>query len=294
MSLVVAGQDATFNLAADIAELWRYPFMRHALVGGTAVAVMGALVGWFVVLRQEAYAAHSLAMVAFPGATAAVYLGIAPLIGYFGFAVAGAGAVAAVAPGPGTGSYRGHSAAVGTVQASALAVGLLLASRYEGFLANVTSFLFGSFLGISATEATALVIVAVGTVAVLAALGRPLLFASVDPAVARGAGVPVRALSVAFLVLVAVAVATTSQFTGVLLVFSLLVTPPAVAQALTTRPAMSLALSAVVGVVVVWVGLAAAFYTDRPAGFWITTIGFGLYVAVRTGRVATAHRWHRR
>ncbi|MCA1656885.1 MAG: metal ABC transporter permease, partial [Actinobacteria bacterium] len=99
------------------------------------------------------------------------------------------------------------------------------------------------------------------------------------------AGVPVRRLGVTFLVLAAVAVAATSQFTGVLLVFSLLVTPPAVAQAVTARPARSLVLSAVVGVVVVWAGLGAAFYTDRPAGFWITTVGFGIYVAVRAAGV---------
>jgi len=269
--------------------------MRHALVAGTAVAVMGALVGWFVVLRQEAYAAHSLAMVAFPGATAAAYLGIAPLMGYFGFAVAGAGAIAALGPGPGAGSYRGHSAAIGSVQAAALALGLLFASLYRGFLANITSFLFGSFLGISATEATVLVIVAGAAVLVLAALGRPLLFASVQPAVAGGAGIPVRGLGVVFLVLVAVAVAMASQFTGVLLVFSVLVTPPAIAQVLSARPAWSLVLSVVVGVAVVWAGLGAAFYTDRPAGFWITTIGFGIYVVVRVADAAAdARRRHRR
>ncbi len=289
--LTAVAQGASLNLLHDLSVLWRYPFMRHALVAGTAVAVMGALVGWFVVLRQEAYAAHSLAMVAFPGATAAAYLGIAPLVGYFGFAVAGAGAIAALAPGPTTGTYRGHSAAVGSVQAAALALGLLFASLYRGFLANITSFLFGSFLGISVTEATLLVIVAGVALVVLAALGRPLLFASVEPAVAGGAGVPVRGLGLTFLVLVAVAVAAASQFTGVLLVFSLLITPPAIAQVVTARPARSLILSVVVGVAVVWTGLGAAFYTDRPAGFWITTIGFGMYVVVRAARAGAAARW---
>jgi len=278
----------------DVSVLWRYPFMRHALVAGTAVAVMGALVGWFVVLRQEAYAAHSLAMVAFPGATAAAYLGVAPLIGYFGFAVAGAAAIAALAPGPTSGSYRGHSATVGSVQAAALALGLLFASLYRGFLANVTSFLFGSFLGISATEATLLVVVAGVTVLALAVLGRPLLFASVEPAVAGGAGVPVRGVGVGFLVLLAVAVAAASQFTGVLLVFSLLITPPAIAQAVTVRPVRSMMLSVVVGIVVVWVGLGAAFYTDRPAGFWITTTGFAMYVVVRAGGAVAVARRRRR
>ena len=268
--------------------MWRYPFMRHALVAGTAVAVMGAAVGWFVVLRREAYAAHSLAMVAFPGATAAVYLGLAALLGYFGLAVAGAGAVAALGPGTRTGSYRGHSAVVGSLQAAALALGLLFASLYQGSLANVTSFLFGNFLGISRTEATSLVVVSGLAVVALGFLGRPLLFASVEPTTAAGSGIPVRPLSAAFLVLVGVAVAAASQFTGVLLVFSLMVTPPAIAQILTVRPSVSLMLSVTVAVVLVWVGLAAAFFTDRPVGFWITSIGFAAYVAVRAGTAAVA------
>ena len=272
-----------FDLIDDVSVMWRYPFMRHALVAGTAVAVMGGVVGWFVVLRREAYAAHSLAMVAFPGATAAAYLGLAPVLGYFGLAVAGAIAIAALGPATRPGRYRGHSAVVGSVQAAALAVGLLFASLYEGSLANVTSFLFGSFLGISRTEAIALVVVAAAAVLALGWLGRPLLFASVEPTAASGSGIPVRALSAAFLVLVGVAVAAASQFTGVLLVFSLMVTPAAVAQVLTVRPSLSLTLSVVMAVAVVWGGLAAAFFTDRPAGFWITSIGFGAYVIVRAG-----------
>jgi len=268
--------------------------MRHALVAGTAVAVMGALVGWFVVVRQEAYAAHSLAMVAFPGATIAASLGIAPIVGYFGFAVAGAGVIAGLGSGTASRNDRGHSATVATVQTAALALGLLVASLYQGFLANTTSFLFGSFLGISATEAAVLVVGAGITVVALAAMGRPLAFASVDPAVAAGAGVPVGGLRVGFLVLMAVAVAAASQFTGVLLVFSLLVTPPAIAQALTCRPARSLAVGVAVGVTLVWAGLGAAFYTDRPAGFWIASLGFAAYVAVRVGALGAASIRRRR
>lgn len=277
----------------DLAAPWHYPFMRHALMAGTAVAVMSALVGWFVVVRQEAYAAHSLAMVAFPGATVAASLGIAPVLGYFGFAVAGAGVIAAAGSGPSSRTHQGHSAAVATVQVAALALGLLIASLYQGFLANTTSFLFGSFLGISATEAALLVVVAAAVVVALAAMGRPLLFASVEPSAAGGAGVPVGTVRVAFLVLVAVAVAAASQFTGVLLVFSLLVTPPAIAQALTCRPAVSLATGVVVGVALVWAGLGTAFYTDRPAGFWIASLGFAAYVVVRAGgalRAVTVRR----
>jgi zinc/manganese transport system permease protein len=293
MTLALSGH-ASFAVVHHLAAPWRYPFMRHALVAGTAVAVMSALVGWFVVVRQEAYAAHSLAMVAFPGATVAASLGIAPVLGYFGFAVAGAGVIAAVGSGPTSRTHQGHSAAVATVQVTALALGLLIASLSQGFLANTTSFLFGSFLGISATEAALLVVVAAAVVVALAALGRPLLFASVEPSAAGGAGVPVGAVRLAFLVLVAVAVAATSQFTGVLLVFSLVVTPPAIAQALTCRPAVSMATGVAVSMALVWAGLGAAFYTDRPAGFWIASLGFAAYVAVRAGSALRAVTVRRR
>jgi zinc/manganese transport system permease protein len=260
--------------------------MRNAFVAGGAVAVMCGVVGWFVVLRREAYAAHSLAMVAFPGATAAAYLGMAPLVGYFTGGVVGALAMTWLGRTGARGQARRHSAAVGSVQAAALAVGLLFASLYHGFLTNVTAFLFGSFLGVSSAQATVLVALAALSLVVMAVVGRPLFFATVDPAVAAAAGVPVGLLGGGFLVLLAVAVAEASQFTGVLLVFSLLVAPAATAQALSTRPAVSLVLAVNIAVASAWVGLGAAYFTDRPVGFWITSIGFVTYVAARTARAA--------
>jgi zinc/manganese transport system permease protein len=260
--------------------------MRHAFVAGGAVAVMCAVVGWFVVLRRETYAAHSLAMVAFPGASAAAYLGISPLVGYFTGGLTGALAMIWLRGGPDRDPGSRHSAAVGSVQAVALGLGLLFASLYRGFLTNATSFLFGSFLGVTAAQATILVAVALAAVLAVAAVARPLLFATVDPPVAEGVGVPVGLLSGAFVVLLALAVAAASQFTGVLLVFALLVAPAATAQVLSARPSVSLALTIAISCGSAWCGLAAAFFTDRPVGFWITTIAFVAYVAARAGRAA--------
>jgi zinc/manganese transport system permease protein len=119
---------------------------------------------------------------------------------------------------------------------------------------------------------------------VLAAVGRPLLFASVDGELARASGVPVAALSVAFLLLLGLAVAATSQLTGALLVFSLLVGPPATAQVLTPRPGLSLALAVTLGLLVTWLGLAIAYFSVYPVGFWITSLSFGIYLAARLAR----------
>jgi zinc/manganese transport system permease protein len=126
-----------------------------------------------------------------------------------------------------------------------------------------------------------LTVTAVLAVGLLAILGRPLLFASVDPRVAEAAGVPVRAVSLLYLILLGCAVAEASQFTGVLLVLALVVVPAATASALTARPSVGLVLSVGVALGAVWAGLAAAYFTNRPVGFWVTSVGFSGYVLAR-------------
>jgi len=278
--LVAAGADLSWNLAHDVDLLLRYPFMRNAFLAGAVAALMCGAIGWFAVLRGETYAAHTLATVAFPGASGAVYLGLAPLVGYFGFAVAGAALIGWLSP-LGPGRRERHSATVGAVQAMALAVGFWFVSLYRGFLSSLSGFLFGSFFGVTRDDVTVLAVTAVLALGCLAILGRPLLFASIDPRVAEAAGVPVRAVSLLYLILLGCAVAEASQFTGVLLVLALVVVPAATASALTARPSLGLALSVGLALVTVWAGLAAAYFTDRPVGFWVTSVGFAGYVGAR-------------
>jgi zinc/manganese transport system permease protein len=148
----------------------------------------------------------------------------------------------------------------------------------------VSALLFGTFLGITDNQVLTLLGVAVAALAVIALIGRPLLFASLDPEVARTKGVPVRGLSLGFLLLLGLAVAETSQITGALLVFALLVTPAATAQTLTTKPIESLTLSIAIALLVTWLGLAIAYFSPYPVGFWVTTLSFGLFVAARVGK----------
>jgi zinc/manganese transport system permease protein len=288
------GETARFSwdLHRDLHLLLQYPFMRNAFVAGAVAAVMCGLIGWFAVLRGETYAAHTLANVAFPGASGAVYLGLAPLVGYFGFAVAGAGLIAWLSP-LGPGQQERHSATVGAVQAMALAIGFWFVSLYRGFLSSLSGFLFGSFLGVTREDVVVLVVTALLALGLLAILGRPLLFASVDPRVAEAAGVPVRAVSLLYLILLGCAVAEASQFTGVLLVLALLVVPPASASALTARPSAGLVLSVLLALGTVWAGLAAAYFTNKPVGFWVTSVGFAGYLLAR-GVAAVRGGWARR
>jgi zinc/manganese transport system permease protein len=278
--LVAAAPDLSWDLRGDLDLLLQHPFMRNAFLAGAVAAVMCGAIGWFAVLRGETYAAHTLAAVAFPGASGAAYLGLSPLLGYFGFAVAGAALIAWLNPW-GRGRRERHSATVGAVQALALALGFWFVSVYRGSLGNLSSFLFGSFLGVTPAEVKVLTVTAAAALAVLAFVGRPLLFASVDPRAAEASGVPVRAVSLAYLVLLGCAVAEAAQFTGVLLVLALMVVPPATASVLTARPSTGLALSVALALFTVWAGLATAYFTDRPVGFWITTVGFAGYVLAR-------------
>jgi zinc/manganese transport system permease protein len=238
-----------------------------------------------MVLRRQTFAGHTLAVISFPGAAAATLAALPIAVGYFGACALGALALGAFGRG-GRAGRAGESAAIGTLQAFALGLGFLFVSLYGGQLAGLEALLFGTFLGITSGQVETLLIVAVVALAALAALGRPLLFASIDGAVARAAGVRTGALGLAFLLLLGLAVAATAEITGALLVFALLVTPAATAQRLTARPLPGLALAIALALLVTWFGLAIAYFSPYPVGFWVTTLSFALYVLVRGGAAA--------
>jgi zinc/manganese transport system permease protein len=280
----------SLNPVSDWNQLTTYPFMVQALEAGTIVAVMAGAIGWLMVLRRQTFAGHTLAVIAFPGAAAAGLAGLPLAAGYYGICAAGALALGAVSRG-GTSARSSESAAIGSVQALALGLGFLFVTLYSGQLGDLQSMLFGTFLGITAGQVTTLLWIAVAALAILGLIARPVLFASVDPGVARARGVPTAALDLGFLLLLGLAVAATAQITGALLVFALLVTPAATAQRLTARPALGVLLSIVFGLLVTWIGLAVAYFSPYPVGFWVTSTSFALYVLVR---IATAREPLRR
>lgn len=282
----------TWNLLDDIRQMWSLQSMVSAFRAGTIVAVLAGLVGWFMVVRKQSFAGHTLALVGFPGAAAAVWLGLGASTGYLGFCLVTALVIAAL-PTQGQAGYGEESAVVGTAQAFALGAGALFVALYKGFLNGTNALLFGTFLGITPDQVLLLAALAALVLVVLAFVGRPLLFASIDRDVARAHGVPVRLLGVVFLVLLGATAAAVSQITGSLLVFALLVLPPATAQMITTRPARGLVLSVVLALVTVWVALFVAYYSPYPVGFWLTTVAFGLYLLTAGGSLA-ARRLARR
>jgi zinc/manganese transport system permease protein len=272
----------TWNVADDVRQLFEFHFMVNALRAGTIVAVVAGAIGYVMVLRRQAFAGHTLAIIGFPGAAGATWLGIDPSFGFFGFCIAAAGLLGLLPtgrqPNAGLGGFGEQSAVIGIVQSYGLALGLLFVSLYKGFLSGLNNLLFGTIVGITDTQVVTLLVAGGVAMVALVFLGRPLLYASVDEGAARARGIPTRVVSVGFLVLLGVAAAGASQVTGSLLVFALLVAPAATAVRLTSRPALGLCLSMLIGLVVTWVGAGIAYFSPYPVGFWVTSVAFALFL----------------
>lgn len=264
----------TWNVINDVRQVLEFHFMVNALRAGTIVAVVAGAIGYVMVLRQQSFAGHTLALVGFPGAAGATWLGIDTAFGFFGFCIAAALVLGLV---PMNRSSQ-QSAVIGIVQSFALACGLLFVSLYKGFLSGLNSLLFGTIVGVTDRQVLILLIAGAIALVAVAALGRPLLLTSIDEAAARSRGLPTRLIGMAFLVLLGIATAGASQVTGSLLVFALLVAPAATAVRLTSRPAAGLALSVVIALVVTWLGEGVAYFSPYPIGFWVTTFAFGLFL----------------
>jgi len=259
-------------------------FMRNAFVTGGCIALAAGLVGYFVVLRNQVFTADALGHVAFTGSLGGLLAGLNLLVGVFGSCIAVALAIGTLG-----GRGRGRDVAIGTVFAWVLGVGVLFLSLYITARSAATgslgvSVLFGSILGLQPYQVVFGSITALATCAVMLLVARPMLFLSVDPDVAVARGVPAPALTALFLVLLAVTVAESVQAVGALLIFALMVTPAATAQNLSARPWLGMALSALIAVAVVWVGLVLSFYVPYPTSFFITSLAFAAYLASLAGR----------
>jgi len=251
-----------------------YDFMRNAFAASGVVAVVSGLVGYFLVLRGQTFAGHALAHVGFTGATGAVLIGVAPLWGLVLMTV-----LAGLGMGLMGERIAQRDVAIGIVLALSLGLGLLFLHFYTAFATQATALLFGNVLAVDPATVWTLLGLGVLAVAALAAVSRPLLFASLQPELAEAKGVSLRLFSVLFLAIVALATAECAQIVGVLLVFSLMVGPAAAAQLLTGRIGAGLLLSVALALVEAWLGIALAFWTDWPSSFWIAALSAAAYLA---------------
>ena len=285
------GTQLSLDPITDVRELLAYPFMVNALEAGTIVAVLAAVVGWYMVLRRQAFAGHTLSVMAFPGAAGAALAGLPTGLGYY-LACGGAALFMRRARGSARAprGYGTETATIATVQVVGLAAGYLFLSLNNAVLGGTETLLFGTFLGVSRGQVLALLIVAVVALALVAVSARPLLLETIDPEAAGARGLPVALLDTGFILVLAAAVAATSQITGALLVFALLVAPAAAAQQLSMRPGVGLLLSVAFGLVIVWLGLGIAFFSIYPVGFYVTSIAFAVFIAARLTRSIKTRR----
>jgi zinc/manganese transport system permease protein len=267
---------ASLNLLADLQQVWYYEFMQHAIEAGTLTALVAGVTGYFVVLRRSAFTAHAFSEIGFAGAAWAVLNGISPLAGLLLGSNLGGLAIALLGR-----RATNRDTQIGIVLAFSLGLGLLFLSLYSGYASETYSILFGEILGVSYEQVLETLIAAAAILGGMAFIYRPLLFASLDEDVAEAKGMPMIALGIAFMITVAVAVSFAVQVTGVLLVFSLMVTPGATAQYLSRRPSRAIAASVIIALVATWLGLFFAFYTPYPVSFFITGEVFCFYLLVR-------------
>ena len=273
------------NPILDLQAMWQYQFMQHAFEAGTVIAILAGVTGYFVVLRRSAFVAHAFSDIGFAGAAGIVLVSQPPIEGLLGATTLAALAIAALGR-----RASNRDTQIGIVLAFSLGLGLLFINLYSGYAETAYSILFGDIVGISTSEVYLILEACVLVFAVMAFLYRPLLFASLDEDVAEAKGLPMLFLGTAFTIMVGVAVAFSVEVTGVLLIFSLMVTPAATAAYLSRKPQRAILIAIAIALVVTWSGLVISFYTPYPTSFFIASEAFGLYLIVRFASGALKYR----
>lgn len=254
-------------------DILDYDFVRNAFLAGSIAAVLGAVVGYFVIIRNVGFAAHSLAHIGFTGATGAALFGVSALNGMLVICCI-AGALMGIS---GNKIHRSELA-IGMVLSFALGVGTLFLALYKGFAGQATSILFGNIFGVSQIQIQSTLVLAILSLATLSLFSRRLLFASLQPDLAESRGISLSVLSAAFMVILAIAVTLASQVVGILLVFTLVIGPAGIAARFCRGFWSAIVFSILIGLGSVWLGILLACVTNLPPSFWITAILFALYL----------------
>jgi zinc/manganese transport system permease protein len=255
-------------------SLFAYDFVIRAFAASGIVAIVAGTVGYFLVLRGQTFAGHALSHIGFAGATGAALVGVSPLGGLIAFVVAAGAGIGLLGD-----RISGRDVTIGMVLSLSLGFGLLFLSLTTGHATAATTLLFGNVLAVTPAMLAALAALGVVTLAGLAWISRPLVFSTLQPELAEARGVSSRTIGTLFLMLVALATAASIQIVGVLLVFTLMVGPPAAAQILTRRLIPGIALSAGLALAQAWLGIVIAFETDWPTSFWIAALSALVYAA---------------
>jgi zinc/manganese transport system permease protein len=253
-----------------------YEFVQNALAAGLVIAIVAGIVSRFVVARNMSFAVHAISELGFTGSAGFILLRWSPVLGL----LVGA-AITALFIGTLGVRVRERDAVVGVVMAFGLGLGVLFITLYKGYANTAFALLFGTITGVSRTDVALLVGIGVVTLVALAVIYRPLMFATVDPEVAEARGVPLRALAIVFLLIMAAAVAEAIQVVGVLLILTLLITPGAAAERLTPRPGQATLYSLGIAVFCTIGGIVLSLITNAPVSVFVTTLSFASYLVAR-------------
>ncbi|MCQ2011612.1 MAG: metal ABC transporter permease [Sporolactobacillus sp.] len=244
--------------------MFQYDFMQHAFIAGTLIAIMCGVIGVFIIARSLSFVAHTISHIGFAGAAFAAYAGIDPLVGLLAFTLAGSVGVGQM----GVRMFR-RDASISVILSLALGLGILFLSlgNIQGNYSR--TLLFGSVVGIDLQDIWQIVAITLFVLIALCAGYRWLKFDSFDQVGAQAAGLPIRWISIGFLLLMAVATSVTIQIVGALLVFSLMTVPAAAARLYTQSIFGMILLSSLIAVLSVWFGLVSGYYTNAPVSFFI-------------------------
>jgi zinc/manganese transport system permease protein len=251
------------------------PFMTNAWTVATMVAVVAGVVGFFVVLRGSAFVADALPTGAFAGAAGASLIGVNTLVGLSVFSLAGAVSIGLL------GRRSRHDVATALTLVMMLGLGALFLSFTVEYAPEIESLLFGEVLGISVNEVAP--VAALGAVCIIAimVMFRPLMLSSLAPEVAEARGIRTHRVEIGFLLVIALATSMALPVVGALLIFSLMIGPPAAARSITDNPYLAIALSVVIAIVTVWAAIASSFETNWPIGFFVGAISAFCYALGR-------------
>lgn len=252
-----------------------FPFMQHAFIGCFLVSLLAGSLGWCLLLRRQAFAAHALPHIGFSGAAAAVWLHISPLWGMIATSMLG-------------GVFMGHEGRskhhpaqrdmmTGLILAASLGIGVLCLHEANGASSQATTLLFGDVLGLDLPSLGILALLTLLCLGGLALLWRPLLFISMAPSLAQAQGLSASRLGRLFLLLAALASAACAEIAGALLCFSLMIGPAAASLKLGLSPFKGILCSILGALLLSWGGLILSWYSDIPLPFWISLGGVGLY-----------------
>lgn len=274
MKINIIFLDKAYIIMIDsIFSMFNYEFIQHAFIAGTIAAILSGVVGYFVIIRQLAFAAHALGHIGFAGASGGLLIGLSPIAGQFLLTLLAAIGIGALGD-----RISKNDMVIGIILSFCLGLGTLFLYLYGGYAGQAMIILFGNLLGVSNSDLYLMFWLMIFSLIAIGLIARRLLFSSLEPQLAEAKGMSLFWISILFLIVMAIAVTLASQVVGVILVFTLIIGPAAIVVQWTRHFWSGMLLSMILAVLIVWIGITLSYVTDWPISFWISALVFFIYL----------------